>query len=89
MTRDQGSPKKLKGFPCGLAVRTPPANAGDFQEAQIQSLGQKDSLEEEMATCSIFLSEKVHGQEEPGGLQFMGHKESDVTELEHKKVKSQ
>ena len=89
MKRDQGSPKRLKGFPRGLAVRNLPANAGDFQEAQIQSLGQKDPLEEEMATCSIFLSEKVHGQEEPGRLQFMGHKESDVTELEHEKVKSQ
>ena len=89
MKRDQGSPKRLKGFPRGLAVRNLPANAGDFQEAQIQSLGQKDPLEEEMATCSIFQSEKVHEQEEPGRIQFMGHKESDMTELEHEKVKSQ
>ena len=41
----------------------------ETQEMWVQSLGLKDSLEEEMATHSIFLPEKFHGQEESGGLQ--------------------
>ena len=39
---------------------------------QVQSLGQKDPLEEEMATyCSILVWE-IPRREEPGGLQSMG-----------------
>ena len=32
------------------------------QKTQVQFLGQEDPLEEEMATHSIFLLEKSHGQ---------------------------
>ena len=39
-----------------------------MQEPQVQSLGQEDSLEEEMATCSSILSWEVPWTEEPGGL---------------------
>ena len=39
-------------------------------EAWVQSLGQEDPLEEEMATHSSI--GKSHGQEEPVELQFMG-----------------
>ena len=46
----------------------------------VQSLGQEDSLEEEMAAHSSILSWESPGTEEPGGLQSMGHKESDTTE---------
>ena len=33
-----------------------------MQETRVQSLGQEDPLEEEMATHSVFLSGKSHGQ---------------------------
>ena len=52
----------------------------ETQEMQVQSLGWKDPLEEEMATCSNILAWKIPWTEEPGGLQSMGHKESDTTE---------
>ena len=40
-----------------------------IQETQIRSLGQEDSLEEEMATHSSILAWKIPWTEEPGGLQ--------------------
>ena len=49
-------------------VKNPPA----MQETQVQSLGQEDSLEEEMATHSSILAWRIPGTEEPGGLQSMG-----------------
>ena len=42
------------------------------QETRVQSLGQEDPLEKEMATHSIILAWEVLWTEEPGGLQFMG-----------------
>ena len=39
------------------------------QEMPVQSLGQEDSLEEEMATHSSILAWKIPGTEKPGGLQ--------------------
>ena len=41
-------------------------------ETQVQSLGQKDPLEKEMATHSSTLAWKIPWTEEPGRLQFMG-----------------
>ena len=41
-------------------------------ETQIQSLGQEDPLEEEMATHSSVLAWKIPWTEEPGGLQSKG-----------------
>ena len=38
----------------------------------VQSLGQEDPLEEEMATQSSILAGKIPWTEEPGGLQSMG-----------------
>ena len=43
-----------------------------MREIQIQSLGQKDPLEKEMATHSSTLAWKIPRTEEPGGLQTMG-----------------
>ena len=40
-----------------------------MQETQGQSLGQKDSLEKEMATHSSVLAWEIPWTEEPGGLQ--------------------
>ena len=42
------------------------------QEMQVQSLGQEDSLEKEMATHSSVLAWRIPGMGEPGGLPSMG-----------------
>ena len=49
-------------------------------ETPVRSLGQDDPLEKEMATRSSSLAWKTLWTEEPGGLQSMGHKASDMTE---------
>ena len=49
-----------------LVVRNPPASVRDV------SLGQEDSLEEEMTTHSSILVWRIQWTEEPGGLQSMG-----------------
>ena len=49
-------------------VKNPPAK----QEIQIQSRGQEDPLEEEMATHSSILAWGNPWTEEPGGLQSTG-----------------
>ena len=41
-------------------------------ETWVQSLGQEDPLEKEMATHSSPLAWKIPGTEEPGRLQAMG-----------------
>ena len=55
-------------------------NALAMQETQVQSLGQKDPLEKEIATHSSILAWRIPWTEEPGGPQSMGSKESDTTE---------
>ena len=50
------------------AVKKLPA----VQENQDQSLGQEDTLENEMATHSSILSWEIPWTEESGGLQSMG-----------------
>ena len=54
-----------------------------MQETWVQSLGQEDILEKEMATHSSILAWKITWMEKPGRLQSMGHKESDTTEQLH------
>ena len=44
----------------------------ETQEMWIQSLGQEDPQEKEMATHSSILVREVPWTEEPGGLQSMG-----------------
>ena len=48
-------------------VKNPPA----MQEMGVQSLGQEDPLEKEMATHSSILTGKIPWSEEPGRLWFM------------------
>ena len=48
-----------------------PASARDAEDA-VQSLGQEDPLEEEMATHSSILAWRIPWTEEPGGLQSIG-----------------
>ena len=48
-------------------------------ETWVQSLGQEDPLEKEMATHSSTLAWKTPWTEERGRLQSMGSQESDTT----------
>ena len=58
------------GFPYGIVVKNPPANAGD--ERNVGSIpGSEDSLEV-MATHSSVLALRIPQTEEPGRLQSMG-----------------
>ena len=59
-------------FPGGSVVKNPPAK----QEMQVQSLGQEDTLEKEMATHFSILAWEMPWTEEPGGLQSMGSRKS-------------
>ena len=43
-----------------------------MRETWVQSLGQEDPLEKEMATHSSILAWRIPWTEEPGGLQSMG-----------------
>ena len=54
-------------------------NLPAMEETGVQSLGQEDPLEKEMATHSSLLAWKIPWTEEPGGLQSMGLQESDTT----------
>ena len=58
---------KTFGFPGGSAAKNLPA----VQEMQLQSLGQEDPLEKEMATHSSILVWRMPWTEESGGLQFL------------------
>ena len=54
-------------------------NLSAVQETLVQSLGQEDPLEEEMATHSSILAWRIPRTGEPGRLQSMGSQESDTT----------
>ena len=58
-------------------VKNPPA----MREAWVPSLGQEDPLEEGMTIHSSILVWRIPWTKEPGGLQSMGQKESNMTEL--------
>ena len=59
-------------------------NLPAMQETWVQSLGQEDPLEQEMATHSGILAWEIPRTEEPGGLQSIGNrKESDMNEHAH------
>ena len=47
---------------------------------QVPSLSQENSLEEGMATHVSLLAWRIPWTEEPGRLQSVGHKESEMTE---------
>ena len=59
-------------LPLWLMVKNPSA----MQETQVQSLGQQDLLEKEMASHSNMLAWEIPWTKEPGGLQFMGSQKS-------------
>ena len=60
-------------LPGKLSGKEPSCNTGDL----CRSLGQEDTLLEEMATHFSILAGKIPWTEEPGGLQAMG---SETTE---------
>ena len=51
----------------GTVVKNLPADAGDI-DIRVQSLGQADTLEEEMTTHSSILATKIPWMEKPGKL---------------------
>ena len=51
-----------------------------MQETRVQSLGQEDLLEKEMATHSGILAWRIPWTEKPVGYSPWSHKESDTTE---------
>ena len=56
-------------------------NLPTMWETQVQSLGQEDTLEKEMATHFSILAWEIQQTEKPGGLySSRGWKESDTTE---------
>ena len=61
------------GFPGGVSGKKKkiPLPMQEMQEMQVRSLGQKDSLEQEMVLNSSILAWKIPWAEEPVGLQSM------------------
>ena len=53
-------------------VKNPPANAGDFKEMLVQSMGWEDLLEKGMETHSSILTWRISWTVEAGELQYMG-----------------
>ena len=64
-----------------LVVKNLPANAGDSQEAQVQSLGWEDPLQEDMQPTSVFLPGESFGQKSVVGYSPWDLKESHTTEV--------
>ena len=54
-----------------VVVKNPPANAADARDMGL-TLGQKDALEEGMATLSSILAWRISWTEEPNRLQSPG-----------------
>ena len=64
------------GSPGGSVVKNLPA----MQETQVQSLGQKDPLEKEIASHTSIFAWEIPWTKEPNGLQSRELQESDITE---------
>ena len=56
--KKQGALRLRRGFARGLVVKNPPA----MQEMRVPSLGQKDPLEEGIATHSSIFAQESHEQ---------------------------
>ena len=62
----------LTGLPWWLSGKEPVCKRR--RDTWVQSLIEEDFWEKEMAIHLRFLSRQIPWSEEPGGLQFMGHK---------------
>ena len=78
----------FKGFPDGSVVKNVPA-VQERKEMQVQSLGQENPLEEEIATHSSFLPGKLRGKRSLVGYSPWSHKDSDMTEQLSTQIGSQ
>ena len=61
-------------------VKNLPANAGDIRDSS-SIPGWEISLEKGRATHSSILARRIPQTKEPGKLQYIGHQESDMTEV--------
>ena len=61
-------------------------NLPAMQEIWIQSLGQEDLLEKEMATHFSILAWEVPWTEEPGRLQYMGSQKSQIQPSDYNNI---
>ena len=59
-----------------------------MQETQVPSRGWEDALEKEMAAHSKILAWEIPWAEEPGGLQFTGSQQSDMTKRAYMPIAS-
>ena len=64
-----------RGFPGGASGKEPACQCRRH-ETWVQSLGQEDPLEKEMAAHSSILGWEIPWTEEPGGLQSIGSQKS-------------
>ena len=62
------------GFPGGSVIKNLPKNPPAMQEMWARFLAREGPLEKEMATASIVLPEKSHGQTRLMGYSPWGHK---------------
>jgi len=62
---------EFRDFTSGSAVKNPPA-VQETLETWVQSLGQEDSLREEMASYSIVLAWEIPWTEDPAGCRPWG-----------------
>ena len=62
----------IYSFPGGASGKEPTCQCKKHNEMWVQSLGQRDPLEEDMATQSSILAWRIPWTEEPGGVQSMG-----------------
>ena len=62
------------GFPGGIVVNKAPMQ--ETQETGVQSLGRKDLLKKEIATCCSIFAWEILWTEEPGRLQSTGSQKS-------------
>ena len=56
----------------------------EMQETQIQSLGQEDPLEKEIATHSSIFPSRIPWTEEPSGLKSMGSESTEHSHMQYR-----
>ena len=68
------------GFPDGVVVMNPPANAGDARDTGLVSQVKKIPWRREWQPIPVFLPGECHGWRSLAGYSPWGHKESDTAE---------
>ena len=70
----------VRGFPAGLVVKNPPANAGDKRDTGLIPGSRRPPWRRKWLPTPVFLPEKFHGQRSLVGYSPWSHKESGMTE---------